>query len=123
MKWLAVPTAALILTAVAGCGSESGGLIGVPAKIQRSIADGCNSRVIRTEFPADSAHRNYQALAEETMAIRCQRRPSNESAYARFDSDERLSEALASIVLPPGSVESYCITQQEAFTIDFWGSL
>jgi hypothetical protein len=29
---------------------------------------------------------------------------------------------LVSIVLPPASVESYCVTQQESFTTDFWGS-
>jgi hypothetical protein len=121
MKRLAV-AAAVIFTAVIGTGSAGGGLISTPAKIQRSIADGCKSRPVRAPFPNDPVHQEYAALAEEAMVIRCPGKPKNRSAYARFASNERLNTALASIILPPASVESYCVTQQEAFTSDFWGS-
>src|SRR3954465_9166765 len=128
MRCSTISAAGLSLTLAAGCddgantGTPTASPSGTPAAIERSIAEHCKTRVARGEFPGDPGHARFRALAEDTMLIRCEGHRADLSAYASFESHARLRTALGSIVLPPGRVEQFCVTDRVVFTTDFWGS-
>jgi len=129
---LTISITLLVLQLVIGCGGASDSApTDVPDEIQASIAEHCkhdDAGVVRGEFPDDPAHGNYKAHAQESMLIRCTANPkigadANLSAYASFESEERLTEAIASISLPPAQYEELCVTDRAAFTTSFYGSV
>jgi hypothetical protein len=120
-RWAGLATLTTLIAVGCGGGSSHSSTP-LEAKIESSIASGCKSRVVRTPYRGDPVHRQFQVLANQALVIGCQGHPDNRSVYARFDTPERAQAALASIVLPHASVESFCVVGPEAFTTDFWGS-
>jgi hypothetical protein len=131
MRSLACALVALLPTLGMGCASGGGDAgdhpSGTLAKIESSIRDGCKTRVVQEPFPDDPGHARFRSLAESSALLRCVGKPKtwaykNLSAYARFASQQQLTDALASINLPPARYEEFCITDREAFTTQFTGS-
>jgi hypothetical protein len=124
-------SAVLVVTLVSGChsGEKTGTAVApgsasrTPHAIEASISEYCKTRVVRARFPTDQGHARFRALAEDAMLIRCKGKRRERSAYARFKSHAQLGTALGTILLPPGRVEQFCLTEREAFTTDFGGSV
>jgi hypothetical protein len=127
MRCFASAGMALLVVAGIGCGGGGNNTPNTKEVIASSIGDGCKTNVVREPFPGDPGHAQFRSLADTTVLIRCVGHPrtwayDNLSAYARFENRRRLTRALASIDLPPGRSESFCVTNRDAFTTQFYGS-